>query len=231
MVKKLAVCCGMCLLVIPVSAELRYHDVKRLSDAANVITELRVGRDLDIRRELWSRAACVLVIPSLQKAAFLIGGESGSGVMTCRYASGWSAPVFMHLAKGSIGLQIGAEQIDLVLLVMNRHGVSKLLQNNVSLGVDASLAAGPVGRSAHAATDAQLTAEMLSYSRSHGVFAGINLSGGVLQPDPVANAHAYGPDVTALEIVNGSRKVNMPVAAGPFVRAVSHAVAVAVGRR
>jgi lipid-binding SYLF domain-containing protein len=118
-----------------------------------------------------------------------------------------------------------------VLLVMNRRGVSKLLQNNVSLGVDASLAAGPVGRSAHAATDAQLTAEMLSYSRSHGVFAGINLSSGVLQPDPVANAHAYGPDVTALEIVNGRRKINMPAAAGPFVRAVSHALAVSVGRR
>jgi lipid-binding SYLF domain-containing protein len=108
--KKLAVCWSMCLLVAPVSAELRSHEVKRLSDAANVITELRAGRDLDIRQELWSRAACVLVIPSLQKAAFLIGGESGSGVITCRYASGWSAPVFMHLAKGSIGLQIGGSR-------------------------------------------------------------------------------------------------------------------------
>lgn len=229
--KKLAVCCGMCFLAIPVLAELREHEVKRLSDAANVITQLRAGPRWDVPQELWIRAQCVLVIPSMKKAAFLLGGEMGDGVMTCRHASGWSAPVFMHLANGSIGLQIGAEQIDLVLLVMNRRGVNKLLQNNVSLGADVSLAAGPVGRSAHAATDAQLTAQMLSYSRSHGFFAGIDLSGGVLRPDIEADARAYGPDVTALEIVHGSRKVVMPAAAGWFVRAVSHAVAVASGQR
>jgi lipid-binding SYLF domain-containing protein len=109
------------------------------------------------------------VIPSLKKAAFVFGGEYGSGVMSCRQANAWSAPVFMKLAKGSWGLQIGAESVDLVLLVMNQHGVDKLLQDKVSLGADASVAAGPVGRAANAATDAKMNTEMLSYSRSHGL--------------------------------------------------------------
>src|SRR5262245_9805417 len=127
----------------------------------------------------------------MKKAAFVVCGEYGSGVMSCRQANGWSAPVFMQLAKGSWGLQIGAEQTDLVLLVMNRRGLDKLLEDKVSLGADASVAAGPVGRSATAATDAQLGAEMLSYSRSQGLFAGINLSGGVLRPDKEAQTRAY----------------------------------------
>src|SRR5262249_44024899 len=149
----------------------------------------------------WGNAQCVLVIPSLKKAAFIIGGEYGAGVMSCRQADGWSAPVFMELLKGSWGLQIGANEVDLVLLVMNRQGLEKLLADKVSLGGDASVAAGPVGRSASAATDAQMSAQMLAYSRSRGVFAGIDVSGGVLKPDEEANTRAYGPDARARDIV------------------------------
>ena len=183
MKKYLTICCGLCLFAAPAFATLNGNEVKRLGDAASVLTELRAAPDAGIPQDLWNRAQCVLVIPSMKKAAFVIGGETGSGVMSCRRGTGWSAPVFMHLAKGSFGLQIGAQEIDLVLLVMNRGGVDKLLQNKVSLGADVSLTAGPIGRSANAATDAQMSAEMLSYSRSQGLFAGIDLSGGVLHPD------------------------------------------------
>jgi lipid-binding SYLF domain-containing protein len=136
----------------------------------------------------------------------------------------------MHLAKGSFGLQIGAEQVDLVLLVMNRRGADKLLQDKVSLGTDASLAAGPVGRSASAATDAQMNAEILSYSRSEGLFAGIDLSGGALQPDTEADARAYGSGVTAREIANGTRQVVVPAAARSFERALERDVKATSGR-
>src|SRR5882672_7829238 len=171
--KKLTICCVVCLFATSAFAALTGDDAKRLGDAAAVLGELRGAPDSGIPEDLWNRAQCVIVIPSMKKAAFIVGGEAGSGVMSCRRAKGWSAPVFMHLAKGSFGLQIGAEQVDLVLLVMNQGGADKLLESKVSLGTDASLAAGPVGRSANAATDAQMKAEMLSYSRSQGLFAGI----------------------------------------------------------
>jgi lipid-binding SYLF domain-containing protein len=229
--KKLSICCGLCLFATSAFAALTGNDVRRLGDAATVLSELREAPDSGIPEDLWNRAQCVLVVPSMKKAAFVFGGEAGSGVMSCRRAKGWSAPVFMHLARGSFGLQIGAEKVDLVLLVMNRQGADKLLQDKVSLGADASLAAGPVGRSANAATDAQMNAEMLSYSRSQGVFAGIDLSGGVLRPDTQADARAYGRDATARDIVEGTRQVAVPVAANSFVRALARDVQGASGRR
>ena len=231
MKKNLAICCASCLLATSAFAALTKDETKQLGDAATVLSEMRDAPDSGIPADLWGRAECVLVIPSMKKAAFFVGGETGSGVMSCRRATGWSAPVFMHLAKGSFGLQIGAQQVDLVLLVMNRRGVDKLLQNKVSLGADASLAAGPIGRSANAATDAQMRAEMLSYSRAQGLFAGIDLSGGVLQPDTEADARAYGPDVTARDIVEGTRKIAMPPAAESFVRALGRGVAATTGRK
>src|SRR5947209_7105926 len=175
----------LCLVASSAFATLSKDEIKRLNDAGTILSELRNSPDKAIPEELWSKAQCVVVIPSMKKAAFIVGGEYGSGVMSCR-TNDWSTPVFMQLAKGSWGLQIGAEEVDLVLLVMNRRGVDKLLEDKVSLGADASVAAGPLGRSAAAATDAQLKAEMLSYSRSSGVFAGIDLSGGVLRPDKAA---------------------------------------------
>jgi len=219
--RKLSICCALCLCASSASAALKPNDVKRLDQAAAVVGELRDAPDGGIPQDLWRKAECVVVIPSVKKAAFAIGGEAGSGVMSCRRANAWGAPVFMHLAKGSFGLQFGAEEIDLVLLVMNRTGADKLLQNKVSLGTDASLAAGPVGRSANAATDAQMNAEMLSYSRSRGIFAGIDLSGGALRPDTDANARAYGAGLSAHDIVEGSPHVAAPAAARSFQRALA----------
>src|SRR5579871_4788940 len=187
-----AMCCAAVLAAGTAFATISNDEVKRLNESAVVLSELHATPDRDIPEDLWNKAECVLVIPSLKKGAFIVGGEYGSGVMSCRTAGKWTAPVFMQLMKGSVGFQIGGQQIDLVMLVMNRRGVNKLLQDKVSLGADASVAAGPVGRSANAATDAQLNAEMLSYSRTQGIFAGIDLSGGVLRPDKDALARTYG---------------------------------------
>jgi lipid-binding SYLF domain-containing protein len=213
-----------CCVATSAYAELSNDEVKRLREGAAILTEVRESPDKSIPQELWRRAECVLVIPSLKKAAFIVGGEYGSGVMSCRTRTAWSNPVFMQLAKGSVGLQIGGQQTDLVLLVMNRRGVDKLLEDKVSLGADASIAAGPVGRSASAATDAQLHAEILSYSRSSGLFAGIDLSGGVLRPDKQADARAYGSTVAARDVVFGGRGLSRPSAARPFLSALSREV-------
>ena len=227
--KRLALACAVCLVASSAFATLTRDEVKRLHDAATILTELRNTPDKGIPEELWNKAQCVIVIPGLKKAAFVVGGEYGSGVMSCR-SKDWSAPVFMQLAKGSWGFQIGAEEVDLVLLVMNRRGVDKLLDDKVSLGADASVAAGPVGRAANASTDAKLSAEMLSYSRSKGVFAGIDLSGGVLRPDKDADARAYGAGVSAREIVAGTREVTLEPAAA-FLRALRQDVRATTGRR
>ncbi len=168
---------------------------------------------------MWDRATCVIVVPNLKKAAFVFGGEYGKGLMSCRKGGAWSAPVFMRLEKGSWGLQIGAQSIDLVLLVNNERGMKKLLGNKVTLGAEASVAAGPVGRDARAATDAQMHAEILSYSRAQGLFAGINLSGGVLRPDGDDNEDVYGKTATPTTILTGNTAA--PGAAQPFMKALN----------
>jgi lipid-binding SYLF domain-containing protein len=221
--KKVAMCGVFVLTAGAAFAALSKDEIKRLNESAIILSELRNSPDKAIPEDLWKKARCVLVIPSLKKAAFIVGGEYGSGVMSCR-AKGWSAPVFMQLAKGSWGFQIGAEEVDLVLLIMNQRGVDKLLQDKVSLGADASVAAGPVGRSAAAATDGQMNAEMLSYSRSQGLFAGIDVSGGVLRPDKEADARAYGPNVKAREIVEGVGHIAMPIAARSFITSLEREV-------
>jgi SH3 domain-containing YSC84-like protein 1 len=231
MLKRVAWCCGAVLLASTAFAALSKDEVKRLNEASAILTELRGSPDKGIPEDLWTRAECVIVIPSMKKAAFVVGGEYGSGVMSCHSANAWSAPVFMQLAKGSWGLQIGAEAVDLVLLVMNRRGVDKLLDDKVSLGADASVAAGPVGRTANAATDAKLSAEMLAYSRSHGVFAGIDLSGGVLRPDKQADARAYGSEVTARQVVEGTAHVTAPAAARAFLDSLKRDVRATTGRK
>lgn len=183
------------------NARLSTREAKRIEEAAAVLASIHSVPDKDVPQELWEKAACVAVIPGVKKAAFVFGGEFGKGLMSCRRDSQWSAPIFVLLGKGSWGLQIGAQSIDLVLLVMNEGGVEKLLKNKVSLGAEASVAGGPVGRDARAATDAQLKAEILSYSRTQGLFAGINLSGGVLQMDRDDTADLYGPNTTARQIL------------------------------
>jgi lipid-binding SYLF domain-containing protein len=191
-----------CIAVAPRTAAAAEPD--RLREAADVVRSLRAVPDNGIPDDLWQRAECVVVIPSMKKAAFVFGGEYGRGVMTCRSGNGWSAPLFMQLAKGSWGLQIGAEAVDLVLLVVNHKGIDTLLDNKVTLGADASIAAGPVGRAGTAATDAQLNAQILSYSRSKGLFAGIDLLGGVLRPDRDANKDFYRRSVGARDVLFGT---------------------------
>jgi len=183
------------------SAEISTSDRERVQKAAEVVVALRQAPDKGVPEELWSKAECVIVMPNVKKAAFVVGGEFGKGVMSCRQDNGWTAPVFMELAKGSVGFQIGAQQTELILLVMNRQGVDRMLEDHVTLGTDASVAAGPVGRTGSAATDHTLTAEILSYARSKGLFAGIDLSGGVLRPDKDANEGAYGTGTTAKTVV------------------------------
>jgi lipid-binding SYLF domain-containing protein len=191
-------------------------ETSRLTEAAQIVEQIKP----EIPVEYWDRARCVIVIPDLKKAAFIFGGEYGKGVMSCRSGNSWSAPLFMQLVKGSWGFQAGAEEVDLALLVMNESGVDKLLKNKVNLGADASVAAGPVGRRGAVGTDAALTAEILSYSRSKGLFAGIDLSGGVLRPDEDANREAYGRNATPRTIL-ASREISAPTTAAPFLRALS----------
>jgi lipid-binding SYLF domain-containing protein len=200
-------------------ADVSTKESRRIEEAATVLREIHRVPDKDIPKELWDKAECVIVVPSLKKAAFVIGGEYGKGLMSCRRDGDWGAPIFMEVGKGSWGLQIGAQSIDLVLLVMNANGMEKMLRNKVSLGAEASIAAGPVGRDARAATDAQLKAEILSYSRTQGLFAGINLSGGVVRADLDDNADLYGKGVTPRDVVMGG-SVKAPAVTDSFMVAL-----------
>jgi lipid-binding SYLF domain-containing protein len=227
---KIAVGSAALLLVATAAfAALSKDEVKRLNEATAVLSEIRTAPDNGIPDRIWNKAECVVVIPSLKKAAFIVGGEYGSGVMSCRHGNAWGAPVFMQLAKGSAGFQIGAQAVDLVLVVMNQGGVDKLLGNKVTLGADASVAAGPVGRAANAATDAQITAEMLAYSRAKGLFAGVDVSGGTLKPDTDANARAYGSNVSVRDVALGTASVAIPVEARAFTNALGREVRATTG--
>jgi lipid-binding SYLF domain-containing protein len=215
MVRLIAATAVLLAHVSGASAAITPAEAKRLEASAMIVREIRS----EIPDDIWGRARCVVVIPDLKKAAFMIGGEYGKGVMSCRAGDQWSAPVFMQLAKGSWGFQAGVEEVDLVLLVMNERGVQKLLQNKTTLGADASVAAGPVGRRAAAGTDVALTAEILSYSRSRGLFAGVDVSGGVLRPDEDANVDVYGPGAEPRTIL-ASREISAPPEARDFLQAL-----------
>lgn len=185
--------------------------VKRLDDAADVISEIMSAPDKGIPQDLLEKAQCVVVVPGLKKGAFIIGGKYGKGFMLCRKAgAGWSAPGSVRVEGGSIGFQIGGSESDVVLLVMNESGVKKLLSSKFTVGADASAAAGPVGRTSTAETDAQMHAEILTYSRARGLFAGISLDGATLRPDDDWNKELYGKKTTNQAIVLG----NTPAPAG-----------------
>jgi lipid-binding SYLF domain-containing protein len=190
-------------------------EADRLQNAGTVLKEILDVPD-DIPQDLIDKARCVIVFPSVVKAAFIVGGSYGRGVMVCRTGKDmtgpWGAPVMMALEGGSFGLQIGGQATDFVILVMNNRGADSLLHSKVKLGADASIAAGPKGRDAQAATDVTFRAEMLSYSRARGVFAGVSLEGSTLRPDDDANRRVYGRDVTAERIITES-KVEAPPAA------------------
>ena len=217
--KTIAASITVLLMAASAFGQLKKDDIEKLNDAAMVVTELRSTPE-GIPESIWNKAHCVLVIPSLKKAGFIVGGEHGSGVMSCRHGNTWGAPVFMEMTKASAGLQAGVSSTDLVLVVMNEKGAEKLLNNKVTLGADASVAAGPVGRSASAATDAQLSAEMLSYSRSKGLFAGVDVSGGSLNPDKSENERAYGPNASPRAIALGTTPVKMSAELRAFTNAL-----------
>src|SRR5271165_754909 len=198
---------GALALVPMVLARPKADDVKeadRLQNAATVVKEILDVPD-DIPQDLIDKARCVVVLPSVLKAAFIAGGSYGRGVMVCRtgrdFTGPWGAPAMYALEGGSVGFQIGAEATDFLILIMNEHGADSLLHSKVKLGGDASVAAGPVGRTASAESDAFMRAEMLSYSRARGAFAGVSLEGSTLRPDDDANHRLYGPDATAAVII------------------------------
>jgi SH3 domain-containing YSC84-like protein 1 len=209
---------GIVLLGLTVSLGAQGKEEDRLREVATVLQEI-INIPDDIPKDLLDKAECVIVYPSVKKVAIGVGGSYGRGAMTCRtgedFSGPWSAPTLMALEAGSIGFQLGGQATDFVLLVMNDRGASALLGSKVKLGADATAAAGPKGRSATAATDASMRAEMLSYSRSRGLFAGVSLEGSTLRPDNDANTLVYGSKLAARDIVKGS--VAVPSAAKGMV--------------
>ena len=189
----------------------REDDVNRTHKAAEVFKEIMNAPDQGIPSDLLNSAKCIAIIPGEVKFAFIFGGNYGRGVATCRTGHGWSAPMFVAIDGGSVGYQIGGSSTDLVMLFMNDHALQSLLGDKFKLGADASVAAGPVGRNATAATDARLSAEILSYSRTKGVFAGVSLDGAVVQADKSGDKAMYGDDVDRHEILRG--KVAVPESA------------------
>jgi SH3 domain-containing YSC84-like protein 1 len=172
--------------------------------SAKVFGEIMGTPDKGIPTDLLNKAECVAVFPSVIKGGFIVGAKAGRGVASCRTSAGWSAPAFFELKGGSVGLQVGGSATDVVLLFMNTEGLKKLINSKLELGGDASVAAGPVGREASAATDASMNAEILSYSRAKGLFAGISLKGTVISAEKSDMENTYGSSVTALQVLEAS---------------------------
>jgi len=200
---------------------LLHADVERLKNAEIVVNEMAGGVGDGIPKDLFAKAKCVVVIPGVKKAALGVGGQYGRGYISCRTSEpgSWSAPGGIRVEGGSVGLQIGGAETDLVLLVMNERGVDRLLQSRFTVGADAAVAAGPVGRQAGVQTDALLTAEILAWSRSRGAFAGISLQGSTLREDDGENRELYGKELPNKEIVSG--KIPVPKDAVAFISALS----------
>jgi lipid-binding SYLF domain-containing protein len=199
----------------------REDDIHRIQDSAQIFEEILGTPDKAIPQDLLESAKCIAVIPAEKKFAFVVGGNYGKGLVTCRAPKSWSAPVFLTVSGGSVGFQIGGSSTDLILVFRGRNGLHKLMSDKFKIGGDISAAAGPVGRSASADTDIELRAEILTYSRSRGVFAGISLSGAVVQPDDTGNQALYGPTANRENILDG--KVDVPPEAMVLLKAVSKA--------
>lgn len=193
--------------------------VARLQNAVAVFDEVTGMDDRSIPQDLLKKAQCVAIVPGLKKGAFGVGAKYGRGFVSCRTATGWSAPSGIKVEGGSVGFQIGGTEIDVILAIMNDRGVQRLLSNKFTLGADASVAAGPLGRTASAQTDAAMTAEILSWSRSRGIFAGIALEGATLRGDDDANLDLYGRRLDMKTIVTGGTPV--PVSALPLITRLS----------
>lgn len=198
-----------CLALAVMATQVLLHGAvasDRLIDAADMMTDIMSAPDKGIPQDLLEKAQCIVVVPGVKKGAFIVGAKYGKGFMLCRKESGlgWTAPAAIRVEGGSFGFQIGVSDTDVVMLVMNRSGVNKLLQSKFTLGADASVAGGPVGRTSTAETDAQMHAEILSWSRTRGAFAGLSLSGATLRPDEDWNKEMYGKAMSNREVVTGN---------------------------
>lgn len=193
--------------------------VDRVEAAATVLDEIMAAPDKGIPEEVLGSAQCIGVVPSLLKGGFIVGAAYGKGVVTCRTDKGWSAPAFFRVEGGSFGLQIGGQAVDVVMLVMNEHGMRNLLSSKFKIGADASAAAGPVGRHAEAATDWKMRAELLTYSRARGLFAGISLNGSVIKQDKDDTRDFYGRMVSFRSILTGV--VAPPAGSEPLLKAAA----------
>lgn len=208
----------VCFSVLALHAETAQE---RLKGATAVFNEIMATPDKGIPQDLLAKAHCVMIVPGVKQAAFVFGGKYGSGFATCRQAGGgWGAPSSVRIEGGSVGFQIGASSTDLVMLVMNERGMKRLLEDKFTVGAQASAAAGPVGRSVAAQTDAQLTADILSWSRAKGLFAGISLEGATLRNDLDANRELYGRELHNKDIL--MTNMRPPAAAQPLLTALSH---------
>ena len=204
----------------------REDATERLDNAKQVLHEIMGMPDKGIPEEVLEHAKCIAVVPHMVKGGFVFGGKGGKGVATCRTSNGWSAPAFITISGGNWGLQIGLEAVDLVMIIQNEKGMQKLLESNFHLGADASAAAGPVGRHAEAGTDWKLDAEILTYSRAKGAFAGLTLEGASIRQDNDSRHAIYGPKVTTRALLLG--KVTPPAVVEPFLAEVRGAKAQAV---
>lgn len=215
---------SVCLfLIVPCTAfaaSSRDDLQARIDAAKNVLDEIMGAQDSSIPSNILSNATCVGVVPGFVKGAFVFGAQYGQGVVTCRTGHGWSAPVFIRMAGGSWGLQIGGQSTDLVLVAVNQNGFQDLLKNKFKIGADAAASAGPVGRNGQAATDWKMNAELLTYSRSKGLFAGIDLDGTSVSQNNEDTTTYYGHEYPFDSILKGS--VDVPVGAVPFVKDVAH---------
>jgi len=208
----LAIAGSISIAAVAADREVKIDD--RLDASADALTDMMRASDHGIPHDLIEKAHCVVVVPGMKKAGFILGAKYGRGFEVCRRRDGigWSAPAGVRVEGGSVGFQIGASDTDVALLVMNDQGMQHLLSDKFTMGGDAAVAAGPIGRDASAQTDAMMHAEMLSYSRSRGIFAGVSLEGATLRPDGETNRELYGRDATNREIVTGDFKTP-PVAA------------------
>lgn len=208
MLKRLLIFSTLILAVTQLAvASDRGDDVARSQKSAQVFKEIMDTPDKGIPHDLLDKAKCIAIIPGDKKFAFIFGGSYGRGVAACRTSHGWSAPMFVAIDGGSVGYQIGGSSTDIIMLFMNDHALHSLLSDKFKLGADASVAAGPVGRNAAAGTDIKLSAEILSYSRTKGIFAGISLDGAVVQADKSGDEAMYGANVDRHEIMDGRTPV------------------------
>ena len=212
--------CAAILAALAVTAPAQEAKTsERLQAAASVIDEIMTVPDKSIPEEVFSSAKCVAVVPSLLKGGFIVGARYGKGVASCRTATGWSAPAFFTVTGGSVGFQIGGQAVDLIMLIMNKQGMKNLLASKFQLGADASVAAGPVGRHAEGSTDWKMKAEVLTYSRARGAFAGVTLNGARIAQDKDATREFYGHNVPFTTSLTG--KIAITAEAAPFTAALA----------